>query len=625
MYDAYSKLQELNTLKENTKQFKEISTLINTLQEERGLSSGFLASRGKKFQKRLEKQRQYTDSIFSRLMTYSQEEQNIFQSIQREIKAQRRAITHLTLLPNKAFSFYTQRIITLQIDYLKLLKKVKEHDLKNRLLTYADLSFTKEALGEIRGSVNGILSQQKEDRHFIHLAILAQGKYELSLQRLRAFISKKYYTQLERITTLADYKYIQNLLFNITNNGKSFTNITPQEWFKRSTYIIEQFFILEQDYLHEIDIYIQKKSHQLIWTLISDIFIFLIITFFTLFLGLRLKREIAQNVKLLDQYKHVVDRSSIVSKTDKSGHITYANKQFCDISGYTQEELLGKKHNLVRHPDMPKRIFTEMWKTILDKKPWFGIVKNRKKDGGEYIVEVSINPILNQQGEIQEFIAIRNDITQIVTLHKELEHTQEDIIFRMGEIGETRSKETGYHVRRVAKYSAILAKHYGLGDEEITRLTQASPMHDIGKVAIPDSILNKAGKLTGEEWSVMKTHTQIGYDLFKNSDKELLQTAATIAYEHHEKYDGSGYPRGLKGEEIHIYGRITALADVFDALGSKRVYKDAWSDERIFQLFKEERGKHFDPKLVDIFFEHLDEFLAIRDFYNDVSSYMKEH
>ena len=545
--------------------------------------------------------------------------------MQRELKAQRIAISHLTLLPNKAFSFYTNRIITLQTDYIKLLKKVKENDLKNRLLTYADLSFIKEALGEIRGSVNGILSQQKEDKHLIHLAILAQGKYELSLQRLSASISQSYYKQLERINTLPDYKYIQNLLFNITNNEKSLANVSPQEWFKRSTHIIEQFFLLEQNYLHEIDMSIKTKSTQLILTLIGDIFFFLVITLLTLFLGLRLKYDITQNVKLLDQYKRAVDRSSIVSKTDKSGRIIYANEQFCNISGYTKEELLGKNHNIVRHPDMPKSAFREMWRTILKKKPWSGIVKNRKKDGSEYIVEVTVNPILDQKGEIQEFIAIRNDITEIITLHKELEHTQEDIIFRMGEIGETRSKETGYHVRRVAKYSEILAKHYGLSEDEIKRLAQASPMHDIGKVAIPDSILNKAGKLTSEEWSVMKTHAQIGYDLFKNSDKKLLQTAATIAYEHHEKYDGSGYPRGLKGDEIHIYGRITALADVFDALGSKRVYKDAWSDEKIFQFFKEERGKHFDPKLIDIFFEHLDEFLAVRDFYNDASSYMKEH
>jgi response regulator RpfG family c-di-GMP phosphodiesterase len=247
------------------------------------------------------------------------------------------------------------------------------------------------------------------------------------------------------------------------------------------------------------------------------------------------------------------------------------------------------------------------------------------KNGDFYIVEVTINPILNHKGEIEEFIAIRNNITDVIQLHEELEHTQEELIFRMGEIGETRSQETGFHVKRVAKYSQLLASLYGLNEEDIRYLTAASPMHDIGKVGIPDEILKKPGKLTAQEWNIMKTHTDIGYELFKNSDKALLKTAAIIAYEHHEKYDGSGYPRGLKGENIHIYGRITALADVFDALGSDRCYKKAWDDEKIFTLLKEERGKHFDPKLIDLFFEHLDEFLKIRDTFSDKSSYMKEH
>jgi len=273
---------------------------------------------------------------------------------------------------------------------------------------------------------------------------------------------------------------------------------------------------------------------------------------------------------------------------------------------------------------MPKEAFKDMWNTILNKKPWFGVVTNRAKDGSSYTVEVTINPILGPDGEIEEFIAIRNDITDIINLHKEIERTQEDLIFRMGEIGETRSKETGNHVKRVAKYSEILARHYGLSQDEIKELTFASPMHDIGKVGIPDEILNKPGKLTTQEWSVMKSHATIGEGLFKDSEKPLLKAAAIIAGEHHEKYDGSGYPKGLVADEIHIYGRITALADVFDALGSDRVYKKAWEDERIFELIKNERGKHFDPKLVDIFFKHLDEFLEVRDFFSDKSVFMQE-
>ena len=149
-------------------------------------------------------------------------------------------------------------------------------------------------------------------------------------------------------------------------------------------------------------------------------------------------------------------------------------------------------------------------------------------------------------------------------------------------------------------------------------LKQASPMHDIGKVAIPDAILNKPAKFDEHEREIMNRHSTIGYEMLKHSNRELLKTASIVAYEHHEKWDGSGYPRGLKGEEIHIYGRITAIADVFDALGSDRCYKKAWELDKILNLFKEERGRHFDPVLIDLFFENLDEFLKVRETFKDV-------
>lgn len=207
---------------------------------------------------------------------------------------------------------------------------------------------------------------------------------------------------------------------------------------------------------------------------------------------------------------------------------------------------------------------------------------------------------------------------EITTLNHEIEDTQREVVFTMGSIGESRSKETGNHVKRVAEYSKLLALYYGLDKEEAEMLKQASPMHDIGKVAIPDAVLNKPGHFDEEERRVMETHAALGYDMLKHSSRKLLQAAAIVAYEHHEKWDGSGYPRGLAGENIHIYGRITALADVFDALGSDRVYKKAWDDERIFTLFKEEKGRHFDPQLIDIFFDHLDEFITIRETFKDI-------
>ncbi|MFD0697002.1 DUF3369 domain-containing protein [Paenibacillus sp. GCM10027628] len=204
-----------------------------------------------------------------------------------------------------------------------------------------------------------------------------------------------------------------------------------------------------------------------------------------------------------------------------------------------------------------------------------------------------------------------------IYLNDELESTQKEIIYTMGEITETRSQETGHHVKRVAEYSRLLAIKYGLSEQEAEVVRLASPMHDVGKVGIPDAILNKPGKLTEDEFDIMKTHSNLGYEMLKHSNKQVLNAAAIIAQQHHEKYDGTGYPQGLKGEEIHIYGRITALADVFDALCSDRVYKKAWELDRVLELLETERGRHFDPAIVDLFMANLDEFIAIKDSYKE--------
>lgn len=329
----------------------------------------------------------------------------------------------------------------------------------------------------------------------------------------------------------------------------------------------------------------------------------------------RLEKYLNQNQELLSQYKSAVDTSSIVSKTDLKGHITYVNDSFCKISGFSRKELIGKPHNIVRHPDMPSEAFAEMWQTIRNKRPWQGVVKNRKKDGGYYIVETTVMPILDENGNIQEFISIRFDITEMVDLKNEIIETQKEIIYTLGELGESRSKETSNHVKRVAEYSKVLAIGYGLSEAEANLIRSASPMHDIGKIAIPDRILLKRGELEANEFLEMKMHAEYGYSIFKNSSRDILKAAAIIAYHHHEKWDGTGYPQGLKGDEIHIYGRITALADVFDALASERVYKQAWPIDKVLDFIQEQRGKQFDPELVDVFFRNLHELLRIHGDY----------
>ncbi len=213
--------------------------------------------------------------------------------------------------------------------------------------------------------------------------------------------------------------------------------------------------------------------------------------------------------------------------------------------------------------------------------------------------------------------SLKGNAAHIKLLSDEIEQTQREVVFTMGAIGETRSKETGNHVKRVAEYCYLLAIADGLSAQQAEMLKQASPMHDIGKVAIPDSILNKPGRLSVEEFEVMKTHASIGYEMLGHSQRELLLTAATVAHQHHEKFDGSGYPRGLAGEQIHIFGRITAVADVFDALGSARVYKPAWPDADIFAFFRQQSGLQFDPRLIDLFFANMKEICAIRDHFAD--------
>lgn len=324
--------------------------------------------------------------------------------------------------------------------------------------------------------------------------------------------------------------------------------------------------------------------------------------------------KIHKQKEYLKSLLEIYDKNVIFSRTDLKGIILHVSEAFCKISGYTKRELIGQNHNIIRHPDMPKESFKYLWDCLKKGEKVNLEVKNRKKDGSYYWVEAEFEPYFDLNGNHVGYSAVRKDITA----NKDIEDIQREIIFTMGTIGESRSKETGNHVRRVAEYSYLLAKLSGLKEEEYELLKQASPMHDIGKVAIPDSILHKTDKLNKLEIELMKTHATKGHDLLKSSDRPLLKMAAIIAKEHHEKWDGTGYPTGLKEEEISIYGRITAICDVFDALGSDRCYKKAWADEDIFIYLQDEKAKHFDPKLIDVLFENLDKFLIIREKYKDI-------
>lgn len=197
----------------------------------------------------------------------------------------------------------------------------------------------------------------------------------------------------------------------------------------------------------------------------------------------------------------------------------------------------------------------------------------------------------------------------------ELQATRLEIIRRLGRAAEYKDNETGLHVIRMSHYSRLIAQAAGMNKDDVELLFNAAPMHDVGKIGIPDHILRKPGKLDPEEWEMMKRHVKIGARIIGKHSSELLETARIVALTHHEKWNGTGYPRSLSGEQIPITGRIVAIADVFDALTSVRPYKEAWPIEKALAYIKEEQGKHFDPTLVDCFLTVFPEILKVKDQY----------
>lgn len=195
----------------------------------------------------------------------------------------------------------------------------------------------------------------------------------------------------------------------------------------------------------------------------------------------------------------------------------------------------------------------------------------------------------------------------------EIVEREKETLRLLGKTAEYKDPETGAHVARVAHYSKMFAAAYGLNEKMQNIIYNASPFHDIGKVAIPDSILLKPAKLTDDEFETMKSHTTIGFELLRSSKSEYLKAGGVIAFTHHEKYDGTGYPKGLKGDMIPVMGRIVAVADVFDALTSKRPYKEAWSFDESIAYIKSVSGTHFDPVLVDILESKVDDFIQIHN------------
>ncbi len=208
--------------------------------------------------------------------------------------------------------------------------------------------------------------------------------------------------------------------------------------------------------------------------------------------------------------------------------------------------------------------------------------------------------------------ALNNTIAELKDRNKELQEAYLDTINRLVLAAEYKDKETGAHIVRMSRYSTLIAEKLGLPAKDVQNINYAAPMHDVGKIGIPDSILMKPGKLTDEEFETMKNHTTIGATILANSKAEIIKVAEQIALSHHEKWNGRGYPQGVSGDKIPIWGRIVGLGDTFDALTSRRPYKEPYPVEVAVDIIKKERGQQFDPDVVDVFLENIDEIIKIK-------------
>ncbi|MBV8124312.1 MAG: DUF3369 domain-containing protein [Paucibacter sp.] len=266
---------------------------------------------------------------------------------------------------------------------------------------------------------------------------------------------------------------------------------------------------------------------------------------------------------------------------------------------------------------LPAEVLQALNRTLLEKKGFYDdkhyVGYYRSSSGNECLLYmVFTEPVDAQAHELLEIFCANVAITyESLLLREEIQDTHRSTVYIVGEAIERGTDETGAHVQRVGELAALLARCADLHPSEIEFIRQAAPLHDVGKIGVPDHILSKPARLNPEEWTIVNQHARIGFDLLNKSDKHILRLAATIAHEHHEHWDGSGYPQGLAGERIHIAARIVAVADVLDALVSKRFYREAWAFDDAIAHIASQSGQQFDPQMVRLLLDHLDEVRAI--------------
>ena len=607
--DDINYLNKIEQIQEQVSKIEKNSALVLELQRERGLTSIYFASSSKKHLDKVISQRAESDKAtlngFDNL-----KESLVSLRLLADIKKESRAYV---------FNSYSELIRTLLLDAQSLAYNANEKELKNALLIYNDLNSLQEILGQLRAKVGVVLSAnlmiQEQAKDIKRTSTLFQHQLETTF--VNDILAGYKYTRLISKTKCLKrtLRVVQNLKQEL---NKKENRLSAIEWFAISTCAIDkidsvtkkQIDIINQDIeMHMISGEKKRVQNLMLWS-----FGFIILSIFV-YISLRKSKELLTEQAMLKNYKRAIDYSSMVSITDKNGLIVHANQNLCEVSGYFRQDFIGKKYDMVFHPEMPQKIKKELHFRMLRKEVYSNILKYQSKDGEVIWADTFVIPILDDKEDIVEYITIGCDISEVLHLNDEIQETQEELIYRLGEAVESRNKDSGHHIKRVAYYSKLLAKLYKLSDEEQQMIFAASSMHDVGKIAIPDSILLKPAKLTEKEWIMMKTHAEIGYKLFKDSKRPLLIAAADIAYQHHEYYNGKGYPRGLVGADISIFGRIVAIADVFDALCSTRPYKEPWEMNDVISLLEKEAGEQFDPDLIKLFVDNVDKFLEIQERY----------
>jgi PAS domain S-box-containing protein len=598
-------IKKIEIIKKQVNQIEKNSEIVLELQRERGLTSIYMVSLSKEHEKIMLEQREKSTLAMSK-------NPQLFKDSVYNI---RNMLGSENVTREYIFALYSELIRSLLLDTKSLTFHTSDKELKNELLVYNDLSALQEILGQLRAKIGIVLSAkdisafQQEDIDRTNTLFY----HQLEITFVNDILSSYDYTK--QISKTKCLKHTLRISKSISNEFlKKNDTLSAIEWFNISScaidrinsYVNNQIDTIKQNIEMSIGEAKDKRmKHFIVW-----LFGFIILAIFV-YISFKKSKDLLKEQAMLRNYKRAIDYSSMVLTSNTKGLITHVNPRLCEKSGFTEEELLGQKFSVLFDDDVYRKIIREMYQNVKEKKNYNSVIKYSAKDGKTFWVDTFVIPILDDKNNLVEYISIGYDISEVLHLNNEIQDTQRELLYRLAEAVESRNKESGNHIKRVAHYSRALAELFKLSSSECDIIFAASSMHDVGKIAIPDKILLKPGKLTQEEWLIMKTHSEIGYKLFKDSKREILRAAADISYQHHEFYNGKGYPRGLKGEEISIFGRVVAIADVFDALYSKRPYKEPWKLEDILELLEREAGEQFDPNLIKLFIDNIDVFLKI--------------